>query len=115
MSRSRPLYLGAAMPPAGGAVEPLQLDPKHLVTHGVIAGMTGTGKTGLLLVLIEEALRSRIPVLVIDVKGDLPNVLLSFPSFSAQHFLPWVEEEAGTSPQAVADGLAGERQRQLEA
>jgi len=58
----------------------LLLPARHLVTHGVAVGMTGSGKTGLVTVLVEEALSAGIPSIVIDVKGDLPNLLLTFPS-----------------------------------
>jgi hypothetical protein len=71
----------------------LWLPAEHLVTHGVVVGMTGSGKTGLVTVLIEEAARARVPTVVIDVKGDLPNLLLAFPSFSAALLEPWVELE----------------------
>ena len=64
----------------------------HLLTHGVVVGMTGSGKTGLLMVLVEEVLRSGIPVIMLDIKGDLPNLLLTFPNISAEEFAPWVEE-----------------------
>ena len=58
--------------------------PAHdLLTHAVVVGMTGSGKTGLLTVMVEEALRAGVPVLMIDVKGDLPNLKLAFPSFDA--------------------------------
>jgi DNA helicase HerA-like ATPase len=60
----------------------------HLLTHGVVVGMTGSGKTGLLVVMVEEALRAGVPVLMIDVKGDLPNLLLSFPSFAPSPLEP---------------------------
>jgi hypothetical protein len=66
------------------------------VTHGVVVGMTGSGKTGLLIIQIEEALRAGIPVLVIDVKGDMPNLLLRFPQLSAETLLPWAENHAAT-------------------
>src|SRR6201989_819765 len=79
----------------GGGV-PLNLPARHLVTHGVVVGMTGSGKTGLLTVMVEEALRASVPVLVIDVKGDLPNLLLAFPSFDPSHIVPWVS--AAQSP-----------------
>jgi hypothetical protein len=75
----------------------------HLVTHAVIVGMTGSGKTGLLTVLVEEALRAEIPVLLIDVKGDLPNLTLAFPSFAPSELAPWIEPAAGD-----ADGVADE-------
>ena len=55
----------------------LWLPAEHLVTHGVVVGMTGSGKTGLVTVMIEEAARAKVPTLVIDVKGDLPNLLLA--------------------------------------
>jgi DNA helicase HerA-like ATPase len=58
------------------------------VTHGAIVGMTGSGKTGAVTVLVEEALRNAIPVLMIVVKGDLPNRLLSFPSTAARRSDP---------------------------
>jgi DNA helicase HerA-like ATPase len=53
----------------------LILPAQHLVTHGVVVGMTGSGKTGLVTVMIEEAAKARVPTIVIDVKGDLPNLL----------------------------------------
>ncbi len=64
--------------------------PEHLVTHGVILGMTGSGKTGLLLVMIEEALRAGVPASMIDVKGDLANLGLAFPSHDPAQFAPWL-------------------------
>jgi DNA helicase HerA-like ATPase len=57
-----------------------ELPSHHLVTHGVVVGMTGSGKTGLVTVLVEEASQAGVPVLVIDVKGDLPNLLLALSS-----------------------------------
>ncbi len=76
----------------GGAS--LTLPECHLVTHGVVVGMTGSGKTGLLTVMIEEALQAGVPTIVIDVKGDLPNLLLSFPTFAPQALEPWTEGDA---------------------
>ncbi len=78
--------------------------PAHdLLTHAVIVGMTGSGKTGLLTVMVEEALRNEVPVLMIDVKGDLPNLALAFPSFEPATMAPWVEPEPGDD-----DGIADE-------
>ena len=77
------------------------LPTHHLLTHGVILGMTGSGKTGLLTVLVEEALSAQVPVLMIDVKGDLPNLALAFPSFDPALMAPWVEAAANDE-----DGLA---------
>jgi hypothetical protein len=97
----------------------LLLPAHHLVTHGVIVGTTGSGKTGLVTVMIEEALRNQVPVLVIDVKGDLPNLLLNFPDFSPESLLPWVEGAASPSelrpPEEIAKELASTRQQGLAA
>ena len=92
------------------AGSPFELPPHHLVTHGVVVGMTGSGKTGLCVGLIEEAARSRVPVLLIDIKGDLPNLALMFDSLDPQSFQPWVDVDAakrqGKKPEAVAAELA---------
>ncbi len=79
-----------------------ELPTEHLLTHGVIVGMTGSGKTGLVTVLVEEALRAQVPVLIVDVKGDLPNLALAFPSFDAERMTPWVEP-APNDDDGVAD------------
>ena len=94
-------------------------DAKDLTTHAVIIGMTGSGKTGLGVGLIEEALIDHIPVIAIDPKGDLGNLALRFPSLAPADFRPWVDPQqaanAGLSADAFAekqatlwkDGLAG--------
>ena len=71
--------------------DPVLLEAADLTTHGVIVGMTGSGKTGLGVVLIEEALLAGIPTLIIDPKGDLGNLLLTFPELKPNDFAPWVE------------------------
>jgi Helicase HerA, central domain len=71
--------------------EPVLLEAADLTTHGVIVGMTGSGKTRLSVVLIEEVLLAGIPTLVIDPKGDLGNPLLTFPELKPEDFAPWVE------------------------
>ena len=85
---------------------PLLYDSSDLVTHGVIAGMTGSGKTGLGIDLIEEAAIDGIPVIAIDPKGDLGNLLLTFPKLSPEDFQPWVDQDearrAGQTPDAFA-------------
>jgi hypothetical protein len=68
-------------------------DSKDLVTHAVCVGMTGSGKTGLCISLLEEAAMDGIPAIAIDPKGDLTNLLLTFPDLKAEDFLPWVNEE----------------------
>src|SRR2546426_2791301 len=71
----------------------LLYDSKDLVTHAVCVGMTGSGKTGLCIGLLEEAAIDGIPSIVIDPKGDLSNLLLTFPDLKADDFAPWVNEE----------------------
>jgi hypothetical protein len=69
-------------------------DSKDLTTHAVCVGMTGSGKTGLCLALLEEAAIDGIPVIAIDPKGDLANLCLTFPNLGADDFLPWVDQSA---------------------
>jgi hypothetical protein len=71
----------------------LLYDSKDLVTHAVCVGMTGSGKTGLCIGLLEEAAIDGIPAIIIDPKGDLTNLLLTFPNLSPQDFEPWVNED----------------------
>src|SRR5215813_340381 len=68
-------------------------DSKDLVTHAVCVGMTGSGKTGLCIALLEEAAIDGIPAIVIDPKGDLANLLLTFPELRADDFEPWVNQD----------------------
>ena len=63
-------------------------DPDDLTTHGVVVGMTGSGKTGLCIDILEEAALNGIPALVIDPKGDITNLLLHFPNLTTQDFQP---------------------------
>jgi hypothetical protein len=89
------LYLGRQLDLDSG--EPgakLELDPADLLTHGLIVGMTGSGKTGLAVVLLEELLRQHVPVIAIDPKGDLANLLLLFEGLDAASFEPWIDPEA---------------------
>jgi hypothetical protein len=67
-------------------------DSKDLVTHAVCVGMTGSGKTGLCIGLLEEAAIDGVPSIIIDPKGDLPNLLLTFPELKAEDFEPWINE-----------------------
>lgn len=68
-------------------------DSKDLVTHGVVLGMTGSGKTGLCIALLEEAAMDNIPSIVIDPKGDIANLLLTFPDLTPENFRPWINED----------------------
>ncbi|MEY5019233.1 MAG: hypothetical protein RLZ22_321 [Verrucomicrobiota bacterium] len=88
----------------------LLYDSKDLVTHGVVLGMTGSGKTGLCLALLEEAAMDGIPAIVIDPKGDISNLLLAFPSMDAASFRPWINEDdaakKGITPDEHAEKTA---------
>ncbi len=77
--------------------EPLLFKNKYLTTHAAIIGMTGSGKTGLGISLIEEAALDNIPVLVIDPKGDMGNLMLAFPELRPEDFLPWIDEAEAAS------------------
>ena len=81
-------------------------DSKDLVTHGVVLGMTGSGKTGLCLSLLEEAVMDNIPAIIIDPKGDLPNLLLTFPELRGEEFRPWINEEDATRKGQTPDEFA---------
>jgi hypothetical protein len=72
---------------------PVLYDSRDLVTHAVCVGMTGSGKTGLCLALLEEAALDGIPAIIVDPKGDLGNLLLTFPQLRGQDFQPWVNAE----------------------
>jgi len=93
----------------------LRIPAHHLVTHSVVVGMTGSGKSGLVTVLAEEALRTRIPTIAIDVKGDLPNLLLNFPNFELSSYGAWLEAsgECMSASEADAAALATERREAL--
>ncbi|MEQ9162228.1 MAG: DUF853 family protein, partial [Ilumatobacter fluminis] len=88
----------------------IRIDTDKFTTHGVIVGMTGSGKTGLGVVLLEEVLTSGLPTLVIDPKGDLTNLCLTFPGLQATDFRPWIDEAqasaAGESPDEFAASQA---------
>jgi len=75
---------------------PLLYESKDLVTHAVCLGMTGSGKTGLCISLLEEAALDGIPAIIVDPKGDLGNLLLTFPDLAPSSFAPWIDpDEAG--------------------
>lgn len=90
--------------------ELLNLDSKQLTTHAVCVGMTGSGKTGLGIAILEEAGLDKIPALIIDPKGDLGNLLLTFPNLQPSDFQPWVDaqeaERKGMSTSAYAEFIA---------
>jgi len=78
-------------------------DSKDLVTHGVVLGMTGSGKTGLCLSILEEAAMDNIPAIIIDPKGDIANLMLTFPEFQGSDFRPWINEDDATKKGITAD------------
>src|SRR5437764_612410 len=90
--------------------KPVMYDARDLTTHGVVVGMTGSGKTGLCISLLEEAAIDGIPCIIIDPKGDLTNLLLQFPDLAPDDFLPWLNPEdarhKGVSAQEYARQLA---------
>jgi hypothetical protein len=93
----------------------LQLyDSKDLVTHGVVLGMTGSGKTGLCIGLLEEAALDNIPAIVIDPKGDISNLLLTFPEFKGSDFRPWINENDAIKKGATPDEFAEKTARMWE-
>jgi hypothetical protein len=101
-------YLGRSYDGAAKKVEDglILYDSKDLVTHGVVLGMTGSGKTGLCLALLEEAAMDNIPAIVIDPKGDIANLLLMFPELDAQSFRPWINEDDAAKQGVSADAHA---------
>ena len=106
------LFLGRAVDAVTGRTgrEDFRFDPADLTTHGLIVGMTGSGKTALGIVLIEELLQRGVPVLAIDPKGDLGNLMLDFPGLSPAEFAPFVDPSAGTAESESkkwTDGLGG--------
>ena len=101
-------YLGREIDPdtKSRSTTPLLYDASDLVTHGVIAGMTGSGKTGLGIGLIEECAIDGVPVIAIDPKGDLGNLLLAFPRLAAEDFLPWVDADEARRAGQTAEAFA---------
>jgi DNA helicase HerA-like ATPase len=101
-------YLGKVVDPVTQAVTPdyLLYDSKDLVTHAVCVGMTGSGKTGLCVGLLEEAAIDRIPALIVDPKGDMGNLALLFPDLRPEDFRPWVNEDEAAQKGLSADDYA---------
>src|SRR5262245_15204758 len=79
---------------------------KNLVTHGLVVGMTGSGKTGLCFDLIEEAAIDSIPAILIDPKGDLTNLLLTFPDLNPDDFKPWINADDAAKAGVTVDEFA---------
>jgi hypothetical protein len=103
-------YLGRDYDLAAAQVlaAPVLYDSQDLTTHAVCVGMTGSGKTGLCISLLEEAALDGVPAIAIDPKGDLGNLLLAFPDLRAEDFRPWVDESIAARKGISADQLAAE-------
>ena len=101
-------HLGNAIDPATGkpGADKVVVGSSDLTTHGVVVGMTGSGKTGLGVVLIEEALLAGIPVLVLDPKGDMANLALVFPDLAPASFRPWISETDAQAEGVTVDEYA---------
>jgi hypothetical protein len=102
-------YLGRIVDHTSGEQTDTKLlyDPADLTTHGVIVGMTGSGKTGLCLDLMEEAALNNVPAIMIDPKGDITNALLHFPDLAPADFAPWINpDEARRDGKSVAEAAA---------
>lgn len=92
-----------------GRADFMLLDSRDLVTHAMIVGMTGSGKTGLGIGMIEEAAMDGIPAIIVDPKGDMGNLLLSFPDLQPSDFEPWVHPEEAESQGISVSQLAAQK------
>src|SRR4026207_1904924 len=101
-------YLGREFDPASNTLKDdlVLYDSQDLTTHAVCVGMTGSGKTGLCLSLLEEAAIDGIPAICIDPKGDLGNLLLTFPNLAPAEFRPWVDPAEATRQGLSPDDYA---------
>jgi hypothetical protein len=104
-------YLGRPYDPVKKAPQPglILYDSKDLVTHAVCVGMTGSGKTGLAIALLEEAALDGVPAIAIDPKGDLTNLMLTFPDLRPQDFRPWINEDDARAKSLSPDDYAAQQ------
>ncbi len=105
-------YLGKTLDDAGNRKDRFLLKADDLTTHGMIFGMTGSGKTGLAIDLIEETITENIPIIMIDPKGDLTNLKLNFPDFEPSEFEKWVSAtDAGQKGKSISEYAASEAEK----
>jgi len=104
-------YLGRPYDPVNKTAQPglLLYDSKDLVTHAVCVGMTGSGKTGLCIDLLEEAALDGVPAIAIDPKGDLTNLMLTFPDLRPEDFRPWINEDDARAKSLSPDDYAAQQ------
>ena len=109
MSESN-FYLGRLLDSKNAKIttNPLEYDPADLTTHAVVTGMTGSGKTGLCVALLEEAALQGVPAIIIDPKGDLTNLILHFPELAPQDFQPWIDPEMARRADKTMEQAADE-------
>ncbi len=97
---------------------PVVYDARDLTTHAVIVGMTGSGKTGLAIDMLEEAALDHVPAIIIDPKGDMTNLMLTFPDLRPEDFLPWINKDdaarKGMTPEEYAKATAEKWRKGLE-
>ena len=86
--------------------KPVMYDAHWLTTHGVVVGMTGSGKTGLCVSILEEAALDSIPSIIVDLKGDLTNLFLQFPDMKADDYKPWLDPEVAKRKKMTIDEMA---------
>ncbi len=110
METNGKFYLGRIFDPKQTQTtdQPILYEPADLTTHAVVVGMTGSGKTGLCIDLLEEAALNNIPALMIDPKGDITNTLLHFPNLLPQDFQPWVNPDQARRAGKTLDQAAAE-------
>jgi hypothetical protein len=108
IERKAAFYLGKLVDAQTGTLrdEPVLYDARDLTTHAVCIGMTGSGKTGLGIDLLEEATLDGLPSIVIDPKGDMTNLLLTFPELRPEDFAPWINKDDASRKGMTVDAFA---------